>query len=170
MALVRRSRIRLVLVVQTVLIIIALTFVWGWLGDTQTLLAWVISCVLVVAELVLLVAYLLQPVPTSETGARPISDTATELVLEDPAGGTITLDRAKKEILSRDASVRVPIAQVRSVMVEAGTDSKLMLTLARDLVVLSEMSPCTPREVEHYRSIGQLLARAAAVPFEDGGG
>lgn len=165
--LMRRGRLRMVVIVQTLLIAIALAFVWGWMGESQTMLAWIISCTLIVAELVLLVAFLLQPVPTDEQGSHTITDTAQALVLEDPAGGTITLDRSRQEILSRDASVRVPVSQVRSVMLEAGRDSKLMLTLARDLVVLSEMSPCSASEADRYRNIGRLLARAAAVPFED---
>ncbi len=167
-ALVRQSRFRFVLLAQGALILAALVFVWGWLGTSQPLVAWIITGLLVMLELILLIAFLRQPVETSESGLKPLSDTPSEFSVADPAGGVLALDRQRHELVARERNVRVPVHEIRALMLELGRESRLMAALQRDLVVLSEMRDCSPTEREAYRTVGALLARAAAVPFEEG--
>jgi hypothetical protein len=165
--LVKQGRVRVVLPIQALLIIAAAGFVWGWLGNSQPVIALTIIGLLVVAETVLLLLFLRQPVESDETGVTPISDTPDELVLSDPAGGTLTFDRRTRELCARENTVRIKVNDVQSVMVEAGVDARLMVGLTRDLVVLSEIVACASDDRQRMVALGRYLARATAVPFEE---
>jgi hypothetical protein len=166
--LVKQSRVRVVLPIQALLIVAAAGLVWGWLGGSQPVVAFGIIGFLVFAETVLLLLFLRQPAESDEAGVTPISDTPDELVLSDPAGGTLTYNRRAQELCARQNTVRIRVSDVQSVMVEAGADTRLMVGLTRDLVVLSEIVACASDDRRRMVALGRYLARATAVPFEEG--
>jgi hypothetical protein len=159
-----------VFAVQTVCLLAAAAFVWGWLGSQRQFqeIAYVIIGVLAFCELVLLILFFRQKPESDEIGIRPLSDTSEQLVLNLPDNSMLVLDRRRHEILAQEGSVRVPTRDVRFIQVDNSDDVCMLAATQRDLVVLCHLVNPLPRERADVVRVARRLARSAQVPFEEG--
>ncbi|MEE8410287.1 MAG: hypothetical protein V3T05_11820 [Myxococcota bacterium] len=167
-SLVRQTRLRVILPLQVLVLAASCAVVWGWLGKDYRPMALGVIASLVVAEIVLLIAFLRQPAESDEATVQPLVDNPSETVIEDPAGGVIVVDKMTREIRARDGEITVPLAEARSIYLEIDTDCSLMLATQRDLVVLTVVKDSIPKERKRLTATARLLARAAAIPFDEG--
>lgn len=165
--LVRQSRLRVVIPIQLFLVVGGCALVWGLLGRMHAGLAFTIIGVLVIAEIGLLIMFLREPPESDEATVKPLVDNPDETVLEDPSGGTIVVDRRAGQVRAQNGALTVQLHDARAVHVDLAEHCKLLLSTRRDLVLITEIRDSLPGERTKLAAIGRLLARAAAVPFED---
>ncbi|MBI5510475.1 MAG: hypothetical protein HY903_17090 [Deltaproteobacteria bacterium] len=165
--LVKATRLRIVVPVQAVAVLGAAALVWGTLADSHPDLAFAIIGLLVASELGLLLLFLRDKPPTDEDQVRPMLDNATETHLDDQVGGTLVVDKVGGVIRAKADSLKVPTRSVQTVLVDQGTDARIMLATGDDLIVLCEIPDATDADRGRLLATGRLLARAAALPFGD---